>query len=532
MDSIPKELNQPRLDPMPDEKIQKVAASFKGACALSDEVPEWKKKSFGKKTTLSIQKQRQSLPIFKLKDQLVKAVKDNQILIVIGETGSGKTTQITQYLAEAGFTARGKICCTGPRRVAAMSVAKRVAEEFGCRLGQEVGYTIRFEDCTSRRTVIKYMTDGMLLRECLVDPDLKTYSLVMLDEAHERTMQTDVLFGLMKQTLKKHPEMKLIVTSATLDAGKFSSFFFEATIFKIPGRMFPVEILHTEKPETNYLDASLNKVIQIHRSEPPGERSSRSLVVCSPWRFCIRKNQSRIIWMQASTRSYKFTAVNLLVSPKASSDLSLGSQCVRRFIRKYLLVPGDILLFLTGQEQIDTACDILLVLTGQEQIDTACEDLYVQMKRLSSNVPELCPCTQPFPVRCRPGYLTRLHQEAERYATRNFIQKDKCVHRTAEEPPDDGLVSKKTDTSSPQFVVIATNIAETSLTIDGIYYVVDPGFVKQKAYNSKTGRAGRTGPGKCYRVYTERTYDEMLTTAVPEIQRTNLVATVLQLKAM
>ncbi|KAL1463315.1 hypothetical protein WDU94_015076, partial [Cyamophila willieti] len=115
---------------------------------------------------------------------LPQAVSDNQILIVIGETGSGKTTQITQYLAEAGFTARGKIGCTQPRRVAAMSVAKRVAEEFGCRLGQEVGYTIRFEDCTSSETLIKYMTDGMLLRECLVDLDLNNYSVIMLDEAH------------------------------------------------------------------------------------------------------------------------------------------------------------------------------------------------------------------------------------------------------------------------------------------------------------------------------------------------------------
>ncbi|KAH8280607.1 hypothetical protein KR018_005138, partial [Drosophila ironensis] len=125
---------------------------------------------------------------------MIKAVTDNQILIVIGETGSGKTTQITQYLGECGFTARGKIGCTQPRRVAAMSVAKRVAEEYGCRLGQEVGYTIRFEDCTSPETMIKYMTDGMLLRECLMEADLKSYSVIMLDEAHERTIHTDVLF--------------------------------------------------------------------------------------------------------------------------------------------------------------------------------------------------------------------------------------------------------------------------------------------------------------------------------------------------
>ena len=122
----------------------------------------------------------------------------HQVLIVVGDTGSGKTTQMTQYLAEEGFTDRGRIGCTQPRRVAAMSVAKRVAEEVGCRLGQEVGYTIRFEDCTSPETKIKYMTDGMLLRECLIDPDVSSYSVILLDEAHERTIATDVLFGLLK----------------------------------------------------------------------------------------------------------------------------------------------------------------------------------------------------------------------------------------------------------------------------------------------------------------------------------------------
>ena len=138
------------------------------------DVPEWKQKAFGKATSygqrssLSIAEQRKNLPIYKLREQLIQAVNDNQFMVVIGETGSGKTTQMTQYLAAAGYTSRGKIGCTQPRRVAAMSVAKRVSEEFGCRLGEEVGYAIRFEDCTSKDTVIKYMTDGMLLRDCLL----------------------------------------------------------------------------------------------------------------------------------------------------------------------------------------------------------------------------------------------------------------------------------------------------------------------------------------------------------------------------
>ncbi|XP_075166132.1 ATP-dependent RNA helicase pea [Haematobia irritans] len=438
MDAVPTGLSKNWIDPLPEEDSRTLAANVRGMGSAPMEVPEWKKhviggkkSSFGKKTDMSLVEQRKSLPIYKLRDDLIKAVTDNQILIVIGETGSGKTTQITQYLAECGFTNRGKIGCTQPRRVAAMSVAKRVAEEFGCRLGQEVGYTIRFEDCTSPETVIKYMTDGMLLRECLIEAELKSYSVIMLDEAHERTIHTDVLFGLLKTAVQKRAELKLIVTSATLDAVKFSQYFFEAPIFTIPGRTFPVEVLYTKEPETDYLDASLITVMQIHLREPP----------------------------------------------------------------------GDILLFLTGQEEIDTACEIL----------------YERMKSLGPDVPELI---------ILPVY-SALPSEMQ---TRIF------------DPAPPG--SRK--------VVIATNIAETSLTIDGIFYVVDPGFVKQKVYNSKTGmdslvvtpisqaaakqragRAGRTGPGKCYRLYTERAYrDEMLPTPVPEIQRTNLATTVLQLKTM
>ncbi|XP_034309636.2 ATP-dependent RNA helicase DHX8 [Magallana gigas] len=438
MNSVPSGVNKDWIDPMPEGGDRKFAAQVRGAGMPPADVPEWKKHitggqkaSYGRKEKKSLLEQRQGLPIYKLKDELVKAVTDNQILIVIGETGSGKTTQITQYLAEAGYTTTGKIGCTQPRRVAAMSVAKRVSEEFGCRLGQEVGYTIRFEDCTSPETKIKYMTDGMMLRECLIDGDLTQYSIIMLDEAHERTIHTDVLFGLLKTAVLKRKELKLIVTSATLDAVKFSQYFFEAPIFTIPGRTYPVEVLYTKEAETDYLDASLITVMQIHLMEPPG--------------------------------------------------------------------------------------DILLFLTGQEEIDTACETLYERMKALGPEVPELI---------ILPVY-SALPSEMQ---TRIF------------EPTPPG--SRK--------VVIATNIAETSLTIDGIYYVVDPGFVKQKVYNSKTGmdqlivtpisqaqakqragRAGRTGPGKCYRLYTERAYrDEMLPTNVPEIQRTNLASTVLSLKAM
>ncbi|GBC07721.1 hypothetical protein RclHR1_07650008 [Rhizophagus clarus] len=439
LDSVPKDINLPWLDPLPEPGERHFAQDLRGIAAgrKAGEVPEWKKEtfnkatSFGKVTSLSITEQRQSLPIYQMRSMLIKAISENQQLIIVGDTGSGKTTQMTQYLAEEGFVKNGKIGCTQPRRVAAMSVAKRVAEEVGCRLGEEVGYTIRFEDCTSPSTKIKYMTDGMLLRECLLDPDLNQYSVIILDEAHERTISTDVLFGLLKNTLKSRPELRVIVTSATLNAEKFSKYFFDCPIFSIPGRKFPVEVLYTKEPETDYLDAALITVMQIHLSEPP----------------------------------------------------------------------GDILLFLTGQEEIDTACEIL----------------YERMKALGPQVPDLV---------ILPVY-SALPSEMQ---SRIF------------EPAPPG--SRK--------VVIATNIAETSITIDGIYYVVDPGFVKQNAYDAKvgmdslivtpisqaqarqrSGRAGRTGPGKCYRLYTEAAYrNEMLPNPVPEIQRTNLAYTVLTLKAM
>lgn len=437
LDSIPKDLNRPWEDPMPETGERHLAQELRGVGLSAYDMPEWKKDAFGKALTfgqrskLSLQEQRQSLPIYKLKKELVQAVHDNQVLVVIGETGSGKTTQVTQYLAEAGYTTRGKIGCTQPRRVAAMSVAKRVAEEFGCRLGEEVGYAIRFEDCTGPETVIKYMTDGMLMREILIDENLSQYSVIMLDEAHERTIHTDVLFGLLKQLVKRRPDLRLIVTSATLDAEKFSGYFFSCNIFTIPGRTFPVEILYTKQPESDYLDAALITVMQIHLTEPEG--------------------------------------------------------------------------------------DILVFLTGQEEIDHACQCLYERMKGLGKNVPELI---------ILPVY-SALPSEMQ---SRIF------------EPAPPGK----------RKVVVATNIAEASLTIDGIFYVIDPGFAKQNVYNAKqgldslvitpisqasakqrAGRAGRTGPGKCYRLYTESAFNnEMSPTSIPEIQRINLGNVTLSMKAM
>lgn len=333
-------------------------------------------------------------------------------------------------MVDAGFTDSGKISCTQPRRVAAVSASQRVAQEFGCQLGQEVGYTIRFVDSSSPITIINYMTDGILLRDCLNDLDLSSYSVIMLDEAHERTIHTDVLFGLLKRVIARRPELKVIVASATMDSQKFSKFFNNAPVFNIPGRTFPVEIFHTGYPSSDYVKAALTLVEQIHLQEKPG--------------------------------------------------------------------------------------DILVFLTGQDEIESACESLAVNMSRHGIKGQRLV----ILPV----------------YGALPFEMQTQIL-----EPAQDGF----------RKVVIATNIAETSLTIDGIIYVIDPGYEKQNVYNSKTGmdalvvtlisqaaakqragRAGRTAPGKCYRLYSQSTFNRMLPTTVPEIQRVNLTNTVMQLKAM
>lgn len=163
------------------------------------------------------------------------------------------------------------IGCTQPRRVAAMSVAKRVSDEMGTSLGDEVGYAIRFEDCTSENTVIKYMTDGILLRESLREPDLDHYSAVIMDEAHERSLSTDVLFGLLREIVARRHDLKLIVTSATMDSSKFAMFFGNVPTFTIPGRTFPVETLFSKNPVEDYVDAAVKQTLQIHLQPPSGD---------------------------------------------------------------------------------------------------------------------------------------------------------------------------------------------------------------------------------------------------------------------
>ncbi|WJX71615.1 Pre-mRNA-splicing factor ATP-dependent RNA helicase DEAH1 [Trifolium repens] len=414
-----------------EDKTDLIKASLTDGSDKNFEFKRLFEKSRATKTSV-LREERKKLPIYVFRDDFLQAVRDHQIIVIVGETGSGKTTQIPQYLHEAGYTKDGKmIACTQPRRVAAMSVAARVSQEMGVKLGHEVGYSIRFEDCTSEKTVVKYMTDGMLLREFLAQPELDSYSVVMVDEAHERTLSTDILFGLVKDVARARPDLKLLISSATLDAEKFSNYFDLAPIFKIPGRRYPVEIHYTQNPEANYLDAAVVTTLQIHATQSP----------------------------------------------------------------------GDILIFLTGQEEIETV----------EQI------LKHRVRGLGTKIAELiiCPIYANLPTELQAKIF---------------------------EPTPEGA----------RKVVLATNIAETSLTIDGIKYVIDPGFCKMKTYNPTTGiesllvnpiskasamqragRAGRTGPGNCFRLYTKDSFQtELEDNTSPEIQRTNLANVVLTLYSL
>ena len=410
------------------------------------EVNPWTGKAYSSRYQ-SILQTRLKLPVYKFQSKLLEAVAANQIVVIEGETGSGKTTQIPQFLVEVGYATPGKSCvgCTQPRRVAATSIATRVAEEMDVTLGKTVGYTIRFEDVSDpNETVLKFLTDGMLLREAMSDPLLSRYSCIVLDEAHERTLATDVLMGLLMEVLpkrkkgSKYGEMKVVVMSATLDAEKFQEYFGGAPLMKVPGRTFPVEVFYTAEPERNYVEAAVRTAIQIHKCEGLG--------------------------------------------------------------------------------------DILVFLTGEQEIEQACEEIRLGAQDMGKDAPELV--VYPLYSSLTPAQQRKIFQPA----------------------PGPKVVGGKPGRK----VVVSTNIAETSLTIDGIVYVIDPGFSKQKVYNprirvesllvspisrasarQRSGRAGRTRPGKCFRLYTEQSFhNDLQETTYPEILRSKMSNVVLTLKKL
>ncbi|KAI8902160.1 P-loop containing nucleoside triphosphate hydrolase protein [Globomyces pollinis-pini] len=383
---------------------------------------------------MDFERSRQDLPIFQYKTDLINAINQYQILVVVGDTGSGKTTQLPQYMME---DKTNTIAVTQPRRIAAISAANRVAEEAGSKLGDLVGYSVRFERCISKYTKLTYMTDGTLLQTCTSDPEFKQYSVIILDESHERSLETDILFGLLRKACRNRPELKVIIMSATLDIEKFTEYF-DCPAFSVPGRMFEVDVFWQRKMKfsilkSTYVERSVSTVMHIHKNE------------------------------------------NL----------------------------GDVLVFLTGQFEIEQAVKQL------EELEEELNYSDVKDKDIKGMV--------VYPI----------YSSLETLEQKNIFKPARNGYRK---------------------VVIATNIAQTSVTVPGIKYVVDCGFVKQKQYDAKThmdallvvpvsqaaatqraGRAGRTESGKVYRLYCKEAFEEMAPTTTPEIQRSSLLGTILYL---
>ena len=395
------------------------------------------------------------LPISARADEIIGLLQKHQVIVLAGETGSGKTTQIPKMCLAAGCGDRGKIACTQPRRVAATSVARRVAEELNVPLGREVGCKIRFADQTSRDTVIKFMTDGMLLAELQNDPFLGEYDTIIVDEAHERSLNIDFILGHLRRLRLRRPELKIIITSATIDTEAFSKAFDNAPIVEVSGRMYPVEVIYAP-------------IEEVGRANPPDEPKGAARRDASPCR---------------KARPDDFTYIDAAV------------EAVERVLQES--AQGDVLVFLPTERDIRETHDLL---AGNQS----------KIQNLKSKI-EVVPLF---------GRLTNAEQQ------RVFSPSQK------------------------RKVVVATNIAETSLTIPGIRFVIDTGLarlsrytpqsrtrrlpvepVAQSSADQRKGRCGRVSDGVCIRLYSEQDFNDRPRYTQPEIQRSNLADVILRMKA-
>jgi len=450
------------------------------------------------------------IPIYQYKNQLIDAIQQYQILIIVGETGSGKTTQLPQYiLNELEFhdstdsknenkkkNSKISIAVTQPRRIAAIAAAQQVCREYNNSksyhlLGKEIGYKIRFENVTTPNiTKLTYMTDGVLLREIIEDPLLLNYNIIIIDEAHERSIETDILLGLMKKACQQRSDLKLLVMSATLNMMKFSDYFNECPIFSIPGRLFDIDIyyqknLNFASAKSKYVSLAVDTALSIH------------------------KNQSL----------------------------------------------GHILVFLTGQSEIERACKEIKELEKELDYSTFPYNINLYSKTNSKD----------------SHIMEKLRNRSFDHENNNDLSKFSDGYNNEKDTTSDSKYIKglyifpiysvletkhqksifKEVPKGYRKVIFATNIAQTSLTIPGIRYVVDSGFVKQFIYKpefsmdilditpiSKTaaiqraGRAGRTQHGKVYRLYSKLAYEELEQDTLPEIKRCNLLGSVLLLKKL
>lgn len=390
------------------------------------------RQGFGKLAKL--RQEQKSLPIFQYRDRIVELVRVHPVVVVAGDTGCGKSTQVPQYLLSAGFN---HVACTQPRRIACISLAKRVSFESLNLYGSKVGYQIRFETTRSTSTKLLFLTEGLLLRQIQQDKSLSQYQVVIVDEVHERHLHCDFLLGVLRSLLNDRRDLRLVLMSATINIKLFSDYFRSAPVLQVPGRLFPIQV--------------------IYQPIPPEEQPSRS--------------------EKLDPRPYLriLQAIDQRYPPEER---------------------GDLLLFLSGMQEIST-------------IQEAC---------------------QVYATHTRRWIVLPLH------STLSLVQQDKVF-----------------DISPPgvRKCIISTNIAETSVTIDGVRFVVDSGKVKEMSFDPKAkmqrlqefwisrasseqrkGRAGRTGPGVCYRLYAESDYDAFAPYPVPEIHRVALDSLILQMKSM
>jgi ATP-dependent helicase HrpA len=413
------------------------------------------------------------LPVVERRDEIKNAIANHQVIVLTGETGSGKTTQLPKICLELGRGVAGLIGHTQPRRIAARSVAKRIAQELDSPLGHAVGYKVRFSDQLSDQTCIKLMTDGILLAETQGDPYLEQYDTIIIDEAHERSLNIDFLLGYLKQLLPKRPELKLIITSATIDPQRFSKHFNDAPMLTVSGRTYPVEVryrpLQSENPEEE--DMQMEEAILAAVDELSREGSG--------------------FRVQGSGNAVEGSGVRVQGSGNANASSSLNPE-PRTLNPPMTPSFGDILIFLTGEREIRETAEAL---RKHHPPETEILPLYA---RLSAD-------------------------------EQNKIFKPRNRRR----------------------IVLATNVAETSLTVPGIRYVIDPGYARISRYNARNkvqrlpiesisrasadqrkGRCGRVAPGVCIRLYSEEDFNTRDPFTPPEILRTNLASVILQMKAL
>ncbi len=438
------------------------------------------------------------LPITARKDEIVAAIRAHQVVVIAGETGSGKTTQIPKMCLEAGLGIEAKVGCTQPRRVAALSISQRIAEELNVRWGREVGCKIRFDDHSSSETYLKLMTDGILLAETQGDPLLSDYNALIIDEAHERSLNIDFLLGYLKGLLARRPDLKLVVTSATIDTQAFSRHFGHAPIIEVSGRMFPVDVIYApydHEADTEEWD-NVGQAASLPADEltlPLSSEQSGNVATPPPLPGGEGRSEGGLPTRSAiSSETLQLTASIRAALRAGSGELTYVDAAVRAAETiLYESSFGDVLIFMPGERDIRETSDQLEGRFGREA--------------------EIVPLF---------GRLSAGDQQ------RVFAP------------------------SSRRKLVIATNIAETSLTITGIRYVVDAGLarisryaartrtkrlpvepVSQSSANQRKGRAGRVQDGVCVRLYSEEDFQARPPFTQPEIQRANLAEVILRMKA-